>query len=105
VHEDDDGGAGGLLSRFVDRPVLDMTELKSKYDLTLEVPLEEVLNLARSQGVNVPFRPSADAGRASEPGTGSIFAAIQQFGLKLEPRKAPIELLVIDHVEKTPTEN
>ena len=98
-------GLVDLLSRFVDRPVLDVTELKGKYDLTLEVPLDEVLNLARSQGVNVPFRPSGDAGRASDPGTGTIFAAIQQFGLKLEPRKAPIELLVIDHVEKAPTEN
>jgi uncharacterized protein (TIGR03435 family) len=34
-----------------------------------------------------------------------MFAAIPQFGLKLEPRKAPMEVLVIDHAEKIPTAN
>jgi len=94
-----------LLGRFVDRPIVDMTELMGKYDLTLDVGMEDVLNLARASGINVPMRQSADPGRASEPGSSSIFAAIQQYGLKLEPRKAPLELLVIDHAERTPTEN
>jgi uncharacterized protein (TIGR03435 family) len=35
----------------------------------------------------------------------SLFTAIQeQLGLKLESQKAPVEILVIDHVEK-PSEN
>ena len=41
---------------------------------------------------------------ASEPGA-SIFEAVAQYGLKLEPRKAPLEILTIDHIEKIPTEN
>ena len=35
----------------------------------------------------------------------SIFTSLQQMGLKLEPRKAPLAVIVIDHLEKSPTEN
>jgi uncharacterized protein (TIGR03435 family) len=45
------------------------------------------------------------ADSASTPSGGSLFAAIQQLGLKMEPRKAPLEMVVVDHLEKTPTEN
>jgi uncharacterized protein (TIGR03435 family) len=42
-------------------------------------------------------------GDASDPG---IFAAVQQqLGLRLEARKAPVEMLLIDHAEKAPTGN
>ena len=49
-----------------------------------------------------PGRP-ADA--ASDPSGASIFVAVQQLGLKLDPQKQPMERLVIDHLERTPTEN
>jgi uncharacterized protein (TIGR03435 family) len=35
----------------------------------------------------------------------TLFSAVEKLGLKLEPRKAPIEMLVIDRSLKTPTEN
>ena len=92
-----------VLGRFVDKPVIDQTGLTGRYDLDVDVGFEDMLKLAAAAGVNVPIqRPT---GSASEPGGSSVFTAIQQFGLKLEGRKAPIELLIIDHVEKTPTEN
>jgi uncharacterized protein (TIGR03435 family) len=43
---------------------------------------------------------------ASDPGGGSsVFESVSQMGLKLEDSKATVDRLVIDHVEKTPTEN
>jgi uncharacterized protein (TIGR03435 family) len=48
-------------------------------------------------------RTPSDA--ASDPSGGSIFTTVQKLGLKLDPRKAPIDLIVIDHIEKMPTEN
>lgn len=43
---------------------------------------------------------------SSTNGPGDIFAAMQnQLGLKLEPAKAPLDVLIIDHIERTPTEN
>jgi uncharacterized protein (TIGR03435 family) len=93
------------------RPVVDMTGLKGNYQLTLEFSLADII--ARAQAMN-PQSPSASGGaagaspvpEASDPGGGSsVFAAVKKLGLRLEPRKAPVEQLVIDHVEKTPTEN
>jgi uncharacterized protein (TIGR03435 family) len=99
------------LSRFVDRPVVDLTELKGSYQVALDLSMEDLRNAARSAGLmglgigggRDGARPPSDA--ASDPGGLSIFAAVQQLGLKLEPRKAPLDLIVIDHLEKTPTEN
>jgi uncharacterized protein (TIGR03435 family) len=42
---------------------------------------------------------------AAEGTAGSMYDAVQRYGLKLDARKAPMEVLIIDHIEKTPTEN
>lgn len=107
------GGFVDMLSRFVDRPVIDQTELKGNYQVALDLSMEQLTNIAKNAGVMIPSAGAAgggDAGRgpaeaASDPSGASIFASIQQLGLKLEPRKLPVDLIVIDHVEKAPTEN
>lgn len=93
----------------MERPVIDMTGLKGNYQVGLDLSMDDLRTVARSAGVAIPAGGPPEAGKgpadgASDP-TSSIFSTVQQLGLKLEPRKAPIEILIIDHVEKTPTDN
>lgn len=94
------------LSRFLDRPVVDMTGLTGMYDITLPLSQEDstamLIRSAISAGVQLP----PEAMRLLEGSTdASLFASIHDVGLKLDPRKAPMEMLVVDSVLKTPTEN
>ncbi len=74
----------GFLSRRLDRPVLDMTHLTGTYDFALD------------------WASDTD----DTPGGVSLATAIQdQLGLKLELRKAPIEIVIVDKIEKLPTDN
>jgi uncharacterized protein (TIGR03435 family) len=96
------GGMGG-------RQVVDMTEIQGNYDASFDLSLMDILAMARAQGVEVPGVP-AGAGNgqvASDPGGGgsSLAAAVQSLGLKLENRKATVDQFIVDHIEKTPTEN
>jgi uncharacterized protein (TIGR03435 family) len=74
-----------LLTRRMDRPVVDMTGLNGLYDFT----------------VDLSGLPPAD------PSTSpSIFTAVEEdLGLKLEARSFPVDILMIDQVERVPTEN
>jgi uncharacterized protein (TIGR03435 family) len=96
-----------LLSRLVDRPVVDMTGLKGDYQIALDLPMPAMMALAGAEGGGAPRRAGGDGNRmaeASDPGT-SVFESVQKLGLKLEPGKGPLETIVVDHLEKTPTEN
>ena len=104
------GGGGG-------RQVVDMTDLKGNYQVALDLSLAELMAMARESareaGISLPVPAAGGGGEnispasaASEPSGGSsVFASVQKLGLKLEKRKATVEQLVIDHVEKTPTED
>lgn len=97
------------LSPLVDRPIVDMTELKGNYEVAFDITRQDLLNAARAAGANVPAgapdaASASPADAASDPG-GSFFTAIQTLGLKLEPRKAPLLMIVVDKAEKMPTDN
>jgi uncharacterized protein (TIGR03435 family) len=99
-----------VASRFTDRPVLDMTDLKGNYQVTLELSMDDLMKVARSAGMIMgrgPSGPGAPQGvlAASDPSGSSIFSSVERMGLKLESRKAPVPFIVIDHYEKSPTEN
>ena len=95
-------------TRFVDRPVVDMTELKGNYIVALDLTMDDLKNVAKSAGVAMPGAGGGDGkggAEASDPSGSSIFQSVQQMGLKLEARKAPLDMIVVDHLEKVPTEN
>jgi hypothetical protein len=64
-----------------------------------------VLPPGRSRMMTIISGAGGTRAAADAPGP-TIFQALQeQLGLKLEPAKATVDILVIDHMEKTPTEN
>jgi uncharacterized protein (TIGR03435 family) len=91
------------------RQVVNMTGLKGSYQITVDFSIADILANARAQGMNVPGGPAGGGGvaEASDPSGGgaTIATSMQALGLKLEQRKAPVEQLVVDGVEKAPTEN
>lgn len=94
------------LARFVDRPVVNMTDLKASYDFTLEMTPEDYRSMMIRAAIGAGVQLPPEALRRVESVEGnSLFTAIQNLGLKLEPRRAPLDVLVIDQMEKTPVEN
>jgi uncharacterized protein (TIGR03435 family) len=95
-----------VLARFEDKPVVDKTGLTGSYDFDLEFTQEDYMAMlirsAIAAGVTLP----PEALRMLSGASGdSLLNALERLGLKLETRKAPLEMLVIDHIEKAPTEN
>ena len=94
------------LGRFVDRPVVNQTDLKGSYDFTLEFAPEDFRAMHIRSAVNAGVVLPPEALRALEYGSSdSLFAAVQTVGLKLERKKAPLDVLVIDRIERSPTAN
>lgn len=95
-----------MLTRFLDRPVVDQTNLKAAYDLKLDLTAEDrmvmLIRSAVAAGVVLPPQALAllDLGSSD-----SLTTALKRIGLTLDARRAPLEVLVIDQVQKTPTEN
>ena len=109
-----------LLTQFLDRPVVDMTGLKGSYQVALEIPMADLLRMAQQiaprLGVSLPpglggagsivgATPGSEGLGASDPAGGGIFQAVEKLGLKLDSRKAPVETLIVDSIERTPTED
>jgi uncharacterized protein (TIGR03435 family) len=88
-----------FLSRMMGRPVVDRTGLAGQYDLTLPFMPEVFRGVPAANAVQ-------DSGGLmfTEPGQ-SLFEAVKTYGLRLEPQKAPMEMLTVVRAERVPTEN
>jgi uncharacterized protein (TIGR03435 family) len=90
------GFAAVMQAAVLDRPVVDQTGLTGRYDFTLKWTPDE----SQFAGMGVKVPPPTD--KDTLP---SLFTAMpEQLGLKLDPVKTPVDVLVIDHVEK-PSQN
>jgi len=94
-----------MLGMQLDRPVIDMTGLTASYDVVMEFAPDPAIMAMRMGGIGQP--PPSSAAIAPDPnGAPTIFSALtDQLGLKLEARRGPVENLIVDSVEKTPTGN
>jgi uncharacterized protein (TIGR03435 family) len=94
------------LSRFADRMVVDMTNTPGKYDFEVEMTPEDYRGMLIRSAINAGVTLPPQALQLLEGVSGeSFFMALQTIGLKVESRKAPLEVLVVDKVTKAPTEN
>jgi uncharacterized protein (TIGR03435 family) len=86
-----------FLSREIRNPIVDQTGLIGRYNYTLDINSYVTEEVMKSVGPNGGPPPDAP---------GIIAQAMQaQLGLRLDQKKAPIEMLIIDHIERTPTGN
>jgi uncharacterized protein (TIGR03435 family) len=112
-------GLVNMLMGQLDRPIFDKTGLKAEYDFRFEFQPEGPMGMMMGPAGGGMVPSASQAGGtptpAPEGGLGSpgnqdpappIATAFQsQLGLKLEAKKAPADMLIIDKIEKTPTEN
>jgi uncharacterized protein (TIGR03435 family) len=91
---------------FLDRPVLDMTNLKGAYDFVLNVTPEDRIAMMIRSAINAGVTLPPQALKALDNASGDSFtAALDRLGLVLMPRKGPVEVVVVDSVQKTPSDN
>jgi len=95
-----------LLGRFVDKPVVDMTGITGSYDFDLDFTPEDYMAMLIRSAIAAGVTMPPEALRMLSGSSGdSLMNALDRLGLKLENRKAPVEVLVVDRMEKAPTEN
>jgi uncharacterized protein (TIGR03435 family) len=90
------------------RQVVDMTRLAGKYQAAADFSLMDLTSSLHDQGIDIPTGPpggGAGGGATDPEGGATVSAALEKLGLKLEKSRAQVERLVVDHVEKSPTEN
>jgi uncharacterized protein (TIGR03435 family) len=94
------------LEPFANRPIIDMTGLNGRYDFAIDFTAEDFRAMMVRGAIARGVVLAPEALRALDGSSeGALGDALQQIGLKLEARKAPLDVLVIDDALKTPTAN
>jgi uncharacterized protein (TIGR03435 family) len=105
-------GISTFLTMEIDKPVVDATGLKGKYEINMYFvmgtaappDMMQVMAQARANAGLAPI--GQDSTPEVRPSGPTLLHALQdQLGLRLEPKKGPVEFLVVDRMEKLPTDN
>jgi uncharacterized protein (TIGR03435 family) len=100
------GALADMLTRFLDRPVIDATNLAGRYDISAPIAREDyqalMIRAAVNGGITMPpqalrFLDAANSDPLAEP--------LRTVGLALDARRAPLDVLVVDSISRTPTAN
>jgi len=96
--------------RFLDRPIVDFTGLSGSYEMRIDISMQDMMARMRRGSQTAPQDPTISGPRPTDidvppPVNSSIFSTLQKMGLHLEARKAPLEFVVLEHIDKVPTEN
>ncbi len=104
-------GVRGMAPAYIDKPVVNLTELKGAYDFKFGwTPRGQLLGTAGGRGgaADGAARPDGGVLNASEPTAGgmTVFESMgKQLGLRLESTRHAIPIVVVDKVNRTATEN
>ena len=94
------------LAPFVDRPIIDNTALEGRYDVTLDLTPEDFQALMARSVAAGGYQVSAEALRLAETAVAvAVPDALERVGLKLRASRAPVDMLVVDSIDRAPTEN
>jgi len=88
-----------VLAKLMDGPVRDSTGLTGNYDFSLSFAAPDGMRMPGHTGECITCTPAA------EPPAGVFEALKEGLGLRLDSGRGPIDVLIVDHAEKTPTEN
>jgi uncharacterized protein (TIGR03435 family) len=94
------------LSRYSPRPIVDVTNLSGEFDMSFEVSSERyrqmLMRAAYNSGMSIPAQMLLQMDAVA---VDYLLEAVEQMGLRLESRRMPVDVMVIDAIRRTPTEN
>lgn len=94
------------LGRFMRHPVINLTKLDGRFDIGFNIAPEDYMPLMIRSAVNAGITlPPQALQMLDAPSLGSVENGLRSLGLSLEERRAPLEYIVVDSMERTPTEN
>jgi uncharacterized protein (TIGR03435 family) len=98
-----------ILTPNIGEPVVDKTGLTGIYQFTIELPEDEatrrVILLSRRFTRERFGLPPTDVTDDRPPAAATTLKAVEGLGLRLERRRLPIDVVVIDSIQRQPTEN